>query len=187
MSPLLPIGAGINLGGNLLNAYGQTIGGRAAEEERRRQMAEMDAIQAQSDINAQNELLSSNPILAEQAAADSLNTPAQAAIQQVAASRPVDTSAAGAQMAASDVGAGASQRAALAAQAAAPQIADQEMNNRLGRFADQKSTLESKAGRLAKLYDMRTKVAGNAGSEYRGVGKLASSIGSAGMGASGIF
>jgi len=186
MSSLFPAGAAINIGGNLLNAYGQTQGGKSASAERRRQIAELDAIQENADANAQNELASYNPVMEQQAAEDSLNAPGQATIAQVAALHPATSDIGGAgaaQMAASDASAGASKRAALIAQATAPQVAQQGLNNRLARFSDTNSTLENKAGRLAKLYDMRTKVAGNKGSTNRAVGKFASDVGSLGMGA----
>jgi len=190
MSSLFPAGAAANVGGNLLNAYGQTQGGAAASGERRRQLMEQDAIQEEANRNAQNELATYNPVLQQRAAQDALNAPGQAAIAQTAAAQPKggDIGNAGAaQMAGADVSAGASQRAALVAQATAPQEAEQGINNRLSRFSDTNSTLENKAGRLAKLYDMRVNTSANAGGEYRAAGKMLSSAGSMGMGASGMM
>lgn len=189
MIPLIA-GAAANVGGNLLNAYGQSIGGKAAMRERLRQMEEQDAIQAEADVNAQNELTSYNPVLAQRASEDAINSPGQQAIAQVAAQRPHNSEAGGAadaQMVASDVGAGASQRAAMAAQATAPEVAGQNLNNRLARFSDMNSTLENKAGRLAKLYNMKVHNAGNKGATLRAAGGLISSAGQMGMGADGMM
>lgn len=192
MLPLLIAGGAATLGGNLLNASGQSQGASAVAKARKRQLLEQEQIQRQADQLTQNAIGESNPVLEMQGADDVENAPIQQEIAAHAAAQPATAGLQGeaAQSAlaaqAPAVAGDAVQRAAIRSRLASMGAPQRNMSNRLSQLGQRYGDLEQTAGMRGALYDEELANAGNKGIGNRRVGGLLSSLGTGAMGASGF-
>jgi len=174
------IGEGAAVGGAVLNSVGQMQGFRALAREKRKQLAEQQAIQAEADKDMGATIGNNNPSLLEERTIDQMARPGEEYLQSLQGYKPLG------------MGAAASAAMVPAQQADANQIS--AANIRLARqnaqgqtqigmrvaaaeLGDKQAGHTEKSRRLAALYDLRDQAAASEGAELRGAGNMLQAAG----------
>lgn len=177
---MIPYGEAAAVGGAVLNSVGQAQGFRALAREKKRQMAEQMALQAEADKEQGASIANNNPSLVDARNTDQLARPGEEYLQTLQAYKPLGMGAA-----AAGAFVPAAQADANAVSAANIRLARQNAQgqNRIGMqvaagdLADKRAGVEEKSRRLAALYDIKDQRAAGEGAELRGFGNMLQTAG----------
>lgn len=188
---------GAALAGSVMNSIGSAQGLRALARERRRQLAETEALEAENVRETGASIANSNPsLLAERASAD-LAAPGQAYLEKLSTYQPIGLSVSQQTAAAPQLQAGlrmAMDDNQTMARDNGDQVAAMGLRTRQDELQDRRAGLRSKGRRLAALYDLRDQQAAQKGEGLRnggnmlvGLSGMASGFGGAGGGRKPIY